>query len=135
VSGAGAAVVDANVLCDALLPGARRDVARRAIEPYTRLLAPEHLRLEVVQVLRRYAGGDLGDIAAAAIVRTVRELDLEVVPTVDLLPRVWELRGGLTCYDAAYLAAGELRRVPLLTRDAALLAYADRAHCPVIAVG
>ena len=48
---------------------------------------------------------------------------------------VWELRGGLTCYDAAYLAAGELRRVPVLTRDAALLAHADRAHCPVIAVG
>jgi predicted nucleic acid-binding protein len=105
VSDAGAAVVDANVLCDALLPSARRDGARRAIEPYTRLVAPELLRLEVVQVLRRYARGDSGDVAAAAIVHTVRELDLEVVPTVDILPRVWELGGGLTCYDAAYLAA------------------------------
>jgi predicted nucleic acid-binding protein len=90
---------------------------------------------ELVQVLRRYARGDLGAVAAEAIVRTVQELDLEVVPTVDLLPRVWGLRERLTCYDAAYLAVGELRGIPLLTRDAALLTYADRARCPVIVVG
>jgi predicted nucleic acid-binding protein len=68
-------------------------------------------------------------------VRTLRELALDVVPTVDLLPRIWEPPDVLTCYDAAYLAAAEHRRAPLLTRDAALLAFADRARCPVIAVG
>ena len=99
------------------------------------LVAPEHLRLEVAQVLRRYARDDLSEVTAAAVLRTLRELEIDIVPTVDLLPRVWELRGGLTCYDAAYLAAGELRAVPLLTRDSALLAHADRARCPVIAVG
>ena len=130
-----AAVVDASVLFDALLPGPRRPVARQAIDPYTRLVAPEHLRLEVAQVLRRYARDDLSEVTAAAVLRTLRELEIDIVPTVDLLPRVWELRGGLTCYDAAYLAAGELRAVPLLTRDSALLAHADRARCPVIAVG
>jgi predicted nucleic acid-binding protein len=128
------AVVDASVWCDILLPGPRRTTARAAIEPYSVLIAPEHLRLEIAQVLRRHARTDLGDAQAAALVRTLRELDLDVVPTTDLLPRIWELRGGLTCYDAAYLAAGELRHAPVLTRDAALLAHAERASCPVVAV-
>jgi predicted nucleic acid-binding protein len=130
-----AAVVDASVWCDALLPGSRRDAARAALEPYTVVIAPEHTLLEIAQVLRRYARTDLGNVRATAIVRTLRALALDIVPTVDLLSRIWELRDGLTCYDAAYLAAGEHRRAPLLTRDAALLAYADRARCPVIAVG
>ena len=102
------------------------------MDPYTVLTAPEHLRIEVAQVLRRYARDDLGETAATAILRTRAELELD--PTSALLPRVWDLRHGLTCYDAVYLAAAELRRIPLLTGDAALLAHADRARCRVVAI-
>jgi predicted nucleic acid-binding protein len=129
-----AAVVDANVWCDALLPGSLRTTARRTLRPYTTIIAPEQLRLEVANVIRRFARRDIDQVVAAKIIHTVSALDLVVVPTVDLLPRVWELRGSLSCYDAAYLAAAELHEVPLLTRDAALLAHADQARCPVVTV-
>jgi len=81
-----------------------------------------------------FARRDIDQVVAAKIIHTLSALDLVVVPTVDLLPRVWELRGSLSCYDAAYLAAAELHEVPLLTRDAALLAHADQARCPVVTV-
>ena len=66
-----AAVVDASVWCDALLPGSRRDAARAALEPYTVVIAPEHTLLEIAQVLRRYARTDLGNVRATAIVVAV----------------------------------------------------------------
>jgi len=39
-----------------------------------------------------------------------------------LLDRVWELRGNLTPYDAAYVALAERLRIPLLTADQAIAA-------------
>lgn len=126
------AVIDASVWCDALLPGDRKVPTRQALEPYATLAAPEHLRLELVQVLRRHARSDLGTAQAAAIIGVVRELPLTVVPTADLLDRIWELRDSLTAYDAAYAAAAEALDSPLLTRDKGLLASADRLRCPVL---
>jgi predicted nucleic acid-binding protein len=129
------AVVDASVWCDALLPGPRRATARAALESYTTLAAPEHLRLEIMQVLRRHARNDLGNTEASAILDVVRTVPLMIVPTAILLQRIWYLRERLTAYDAAYVAAAEHCRAPLLTRDKGLLANADRARCAIHTVG
>ncbi|MEV6980470.1 type II toxin-antitoxin system VapC family toxin [Sphaerisporangium sp. NPDC051017] len=46
-----------------------------------------------------------------------------VVDSVDedcLLPRMWELRGNLTSYDAAYVAAAEVLGCSLVTMDVKL---------------
>ena len=37
-----------------------------------------------------------------------------------LAARIWELRSNLTTYDAAYVAAAERYRCPLVTTDARL---------------
>ncbi|HEY1919497.1 MAG TPA: type II toxin-antitoxin system VapC family toxin [Streptosporangiaceae bacterium] len=47
-----------------------------------------------------------------------------------LAPRVWELCSNLTTYDAAYVAAAEQYRCPLVTTDARL-ARAPGIRCPV----
>lgn len=126
------AVLDASVWCDALLPGVRKAPTRLALEPYATLAAPEHLRLEVIQVLRRHARSDLGGAQAAAAVGVVRQLPLKVVQTTDLIERIWELRDQLTAYDAAYVATAEHLAAPLLTRDKGLLAQAGRLRCEVV---
>jgi predicted nucleic acid-binding protein len=38
------------------------------------------------------------------------------------LGRIWELRGNLTAYDAAYVALAEALEAPLVTRDERLAA-------------
>lgn len=39
-----------------------------------------------------------------------------------LVHRIWQLRGNLTAYDAAYVALAEALRAPLLTCDSKLAA-------------
>jgi len=46
------------------------------------------------------------------------DLDVERVTHTSLLPRVWDLRGNYTAYDACYVALAELFQAPLLTCDA-----------------
>lgn len=125
-------VVDASVWCDALLPGSRKEPTRQALDPYSTIAAPEHLRLELIQVLRKHARDDLGTARVAAVVNVIGQLPLVVVPTTDLLGRIWELRDQLSAYDAAYAAAAEQLDAPLLSRDKGLLAQADRLRCEVI---
>jgi predicted nucleic acid-binding protein len=90
--------------------------------------------LEIAQVLRRHARNDLNDAQASAIINVVRELPLEIIPTADLLPRVWELHGNLTTYDAVYVAAAEHFEAVLITRDKGLLAQSGLVHCKIQAI-
>ncbi|MBM4060958.1 MAG: PIN domain-containing protein [Planctomycetes bacterium] len=116
-------VVDASAVADVMLgiPSAEA-VAQRLLAAGETLHAPHLLDLELLQVLRRFAGtgtwqGEraaqaLDDFAALRIVRHAHE---------PLRGRIWELRKNLTAYDAAYLALAELLECPLLTRDEKLL--------------
>ena len=49
-------------------------------------------------------------------------LDLARYPHDVLVPRIWQLRGNLTPYDAAYVALGEQLAAPVLTCDRRLAA-------------
>jgi predicted nucleic acid-binding protein len=112
-------VLDASAAVLALLNDgeARRSVAREAVA------VPHLVDAEVAHALRaqvrrgRVGGGDAG----AALARWAR-LGLRRFPAVGLLPRIWELRGNLTAYDATYVALAEALDCRLVTADARLAA-------------
>jgi predicted nucleic acid-binding protein len=117
-------VVDASAVLDVLLGTAGSEVvAQRLTRNGDMLVAPHLLDVEVVQVLRRHASAQrlAPDRARQALADFV-ELPLARYPHEPLLPRVWELRHGMTAYDAVYVALAEVLDVPLVTRDARLAA-------------
>lgn len=59
---------------------------------------------------------------------------VSIAPTGSLLPRMWELRGNISGYDAAYVAAAEAYNCTLVTTDARL-SRAGVAHCPIDLIG
>ncbi len=125
-------VVDASAVLEVLLRtplGAA--IESRLWRESDALHSPHLLDVEVVQVLRRFtiareieterARAALDDFIALPISRHSHEL---------LLPRVWELRGNFTAYDAVYVALAELLEATLLTHDRRL-ATAARRHAQV----
>jgi predicted nucleic acid-binding protein len=115
-------VVDASALADVLLRlRSARAVEERILDADEALHAPQLLDLELLQVLRRFAGMGgwqqarateaLADLEALRIARHAHE---------PLRRRIWELRANLTAYDAAYVALAEELECPLVTRDARL---------------
>lgn len=93
------------------------------------LAAPHLVDLEVTSVLRRsvLTGSVTGQRASQAL-QDFADLDIERVAHTTLLPRVWELRGSYTPYDACYVAVAELFHAPLLTYDAKM-PNASGARC------
>lgn len=125
-------VVDASVLANMLLYGDERGRRARAVLGRdTEWAAPEHWKAEVFSVVR---GLTLGrKIKEEQGVRAVDRLPLLGVDHVsldELLPRMWQLRAGISGYDAAYVALAEARAIPLVTSDGRL-ARAATSYCRV----
>ncbi len=93
--------------------------------------APEHLVVETFSALR---GIYLGQKSSAGRARVALDAlgvaAIDRVRTRPLLPRMWEQRGNVSGYDAAYIAAAEAYRCPLVTADARL-ARIDGLRCEV----
>ncbi|WP_084961299.1 type II toxin-antitoxin system VapC family toxin [Thermoactinospora rubra] len=129
-------VVDASVMAFALLDeGAIGDGCRGALRADSRWIMPEHWLVEVLSVIRGHLlGGKIAPGHAEAAVQAAGELDPITPRTRMLAARMWELRGNMTAYDAAYVAAAELYECSLVTADARL-ARAPGVRCPVVVIG
>lgn len=126
-------VVDASVVVDALVgDGTRGVAARAAVARADVLVAPEHVRAECAQGIRRaWRTGVVPEVRAAAAFRSLAMLTLVTVPIAHLLDRAWELRHDLSATDALYVALAELLQEPLLTSDLRI-GRAAGVRCPVL---
>jgi len=128
-------VVDACVLADALVDdGPAGDAARAVLTSDAYWAAPAHLLVEVVSVIRgKTLGGKLGLARAVEAVAALPALVVEYVETAQLIDRMWQLRGNITAYDAAYVAAAEHLGCRLVTADGRL-AKSSSLRCEVVFV-
>lgn len=118
-------VIDASALTDFLLG---RPAAVDALEAELQgheqepLHAPELIEPEVLNALRRLAlTSKITEERAAAAVVDLAVLRMIRYPHAPLRGRVWELRHGLTSYDATYLALAEaITEAVLATSDRGL---------------
>jgi predicted nucleic acid-binding protein len=115
-------VTDASVILEILLnTEAAPPIAARLFAEAETLHAPHLIDLEVAQVLRRCnSRGELTPERGLQAVEDYLDLPIERYAHDFFLPRIWELRGSITAYDAAYIALAEALESPLVTRDARL---------------
>jgi predicted nucleic acid-binding protein len=113
-------VVDASALLPILL-GISPDPQLRRHLLTSGNFAPDLIGIELLHALRRKEiQGELDRAAADEAAARAEAAPIARMPHRPLLPRIWELRGAITAYDAAYVALAEQLDVPLLTCDARL---------------
>ncbi len=112
------AVVDSSTIVAALVDtGPHGTWAEQVIESGA-LHAPELLRVEVTNVLRRLERAqEITTPEANAAYEDFMQLDVELFSFQDFSDRVWELRHNVTSYDAWYVALAEALELPLATLD------------------
>ncbi len=124
---------DASVLVALLLDGGSDGEWATAKLHAADLLAPDLLRFEVSNVIRRQElSGAIGGDQAAQAHADLLDLAIESWPYELLATRAWELRENLSIYDGSYVALAELTDTPLATLDRRL-AQAPTIRCPVLA--
>ncbi|MHA6798448.1 mycothiol transferase [Bounagaea algeriensis] len=107
------------------------DRARDELATDDHWAAPEHIFVEVVSVARgRLLSRKIALERAEDAATALGEMAIETVSSARLVPRTWELRGSVTAYDAAYVAAAETLECPLLTGDLRL-ARAGGVRCEI----
>jgi predicted nucleic acid-binding protein len=111
-------VVDASFVVAALVDAGPDGTWAEGLLHGHSLVAPQLMRVEATNVLRRAAQlGDLSWDVAALSMNDLLELDIRLVPFEPVALRVWELRGSVTAYDGWYVALAEALDVPLATLD------------------
>ena len=120
-------VADASAVVEVLLAMPRAGEVRAVLAEHPELHVPEHFHVEALSALRRYAiRGELTQLRAAEALAALRDLRTLTYPVIELAVEIWELRGALTAYDAAYLALARRLGVRLVTLDGALAAMATQ---------
>ena len=114
-------VTDASAIAELLLarPAAAR--IRGALSQHSELHVPEHFHVELLSVLRRYSiRGELNHRRATEALAALADIRAIRYPVMELADAIWDLRAGLTAYDAAYLALARRLDVELITLDKGL---------------
>jgi predicted nucleic acid-binding protein len=114
-------VVDSSVLVAALVDsGTDGDWAERILAAGL-LVAPELVRVEVTNVLRRLElTREISGPQTDAAFEDLMLLELDLLPFDPFAERVWELRHNITSHDAWYVAIAEAYDLPLATLDGKL---------------
>ena len=113
-------VLDSSAAIASLVAGPRRSLLATRIAG-EELVSPHVIDLEVHHALRRMLRRrELTAGRAERIRADYLGFAIDRFPHEPLLDRVWELRGHLTAYDAAFVALAEALEVPLVTTDARL---------------
>jgi predicted nucleic acid-binding protein len=118
------AVVDASVLAAFYAADdPRREAVAARLAAGDALFAPAHMDAEVVSALRGMAQHNpvLREVVPGAL-RHLAGFPIRRMPLAPLLQRMWELRGNVTPYDAAYVALGERLDGLVITCDGKLTA-------------
>lgn len=126
-------VVDASALVNALaFDGTEGERARELLSGEHAWAAPEHMPVEVFSAVRGFClGGKITEERARGILEDLAEhMEIELIGVRRLFPLMWELRGRVTGYDAAYAASARMFDCPLFTGDARL-AKAAEGYCQV----
>ena len=114
-------VVDSSVVVAALVDtGADGAWAENILEQHA-LYAPEHLPVEVANVIRRLERGkDITEQEANGAFQDLQDLDVEFHGFESFAERIWELRHNVAIYDGWYVALAEALDAPLATLDTRL---------------
>ena len=123
------AVVDSSLVVAALVDTGVHGVWAENILEQGGLFAPEHLRVEAANVIRRLERGKkITEQEANAAYEDLMELDIELHAFEAFSERIWELRHNVSIYDGWYVALAEALDLPLATLDGRL-ARADGTKC------
>lgn len=111
-------VVDASLVVAALIDGGTDGRWAESMLESDALAAPHLLPVEVANVLRRVvAVGEVSTDSASLAHADLLGLRISLFAYEPFANRVWELRGGVSAYDAWYVALAESLDAPLATLD------------------
>jgi len=125
-------VLDSSVVVAALIDAGVHGIWAEQIIETGPLHAPELVRVEVTNILRRLEkAGQITKPEANAAYDDLMQLQVELYPFDPFADRVWELRHTITSYDAWYVAVAEALGLPLATLDKRL-ARANGPACTLV---
>lgn len=111
-------VVDASLVVAALVDSGSDGRWAESMLESGALAAPHLLPVEVANVLRRaVAAGDVSADSASLAHADLLGLRIGLFAYEPFADRVWKLRGGVSAYDAWYVALAESLDAPLATLD------------------
>lgn len=111
-------VVDSSLVVVALVDSGPHGTWAEDILASGFLNAPELMRVEATNILRRLERAkDITSADANAAHEDLMLLDIQLFSFEPFADRVWELRHNLTSYDAWYVAVAEALELPLATLD------------------
>lgn len=115
-------VIDASAAIEFLL---KRDAVDRftAAYPEADFIAPSHMPLECLTVVKRLERTEAIDSATASLLANdVMDLNIELISVGDIANHVWSRRHTFSIYDSAYVAVSNIFEAPLVSRDTRLMA-------------
>jgi predicted nucleic acid-binding protein len=114
-------VIDASGVVAALIDVGPHGIWAEQVIETAPLHAPELIRVEVTNILRRLERAkQISTAEANAAHEDFMQLHIELFSFEPFSDRIWELRHNITSYDAWYVAIGEALVLPLATLDECL---------------